>query len=115
MWIANSMKRIDVVAVKGAQVTLIEVEENPGMTAFGQLVGYQTLWRARLAAGGPPAVHKALGVLKFFPDDLPVDPNPSLLLVSARVGNDALAVARSVGVHVDVVPTDFSVLAAGRK
>ena len=115
MWIANSMKRVDVVATKLGHVTLIEVEENPGMTAFGQLVGYQTLWRNRVAAGGPPAVHISLGVENFFPADLPPDPSPSLLLVCARAGNDALAVARSMGVEVDVVPTDFSVLAGAKK
>jgi hypothetical protein len=115
MWIANSMKRVDVVAVRGGHVTLIEVEENPGMTAFGQLAGYQTLWRNRVAAGGSPAVHTQLDVEKFFPADLPSDPNPSLLLVSARVGNDALAVAKSAGVAVEVVPTDFSSLKAPLK
>jgi hypothetical protein len=110
MWIANSMKRVDVVAVRGGHVTIIEVEENPGMTAFGQLAGYQTLWRNKVQAGGAPAVHISLGVEKFFPPDLPLDPDPSLLLVCARVGNDALAVAKSAGVTVEVVPTDFSSL-----
>jgi hypothetical protein len=110
MWIANSMKRVDVVAVKGQHVTIIEVEENPGLTAFGQLAGYQTLWRNRVRAGGPPEVHKQLDVEKFFPADLPLDPDPSLLLVCARVGNDALAVAKSAGVAVEVVTTDFSSL-----
>jgi hypothetical protein len=113
MWIANSMKRADVVAVKGGLVTLIEVEENPGLTSFGQLAGYATLWRARVANGGPPQVHLALGVADFFPTDLPLDPNPATLLVSARIGNDALAVARAQGVCVEVVPTDFSSLKGG--
>src|SRR5260370_1001886 len=55
MWIANSMKRADVVAVKAGRATIIEVEENPGLTAFGQSAGYLALWRQRVAAGGPPA------------------------------------------------------------
>jgi hypothetical protein len=110
MWIANSMKRVDVIAVRAGHVTIIEVEENPGMTAFGQLAGYQVLWRMRVQAGGPPMVHTQLGVEKFFPTDLPADPDPGLLLVCARVGNDALAVAKSAGVAVEVVPTDFSSL-----
>jgi hypothetical protein len=113
MWIANSMKRVDVVAVKGERVTLIEVEENPGLTSFGQLAGYSILWRARIANGGPPLVHLSLGVEKLFPDDLPHDPNPGTLLVCARIGNDALAVARSSGVAVEVVATDFSPLKGG--
>jgi hypothetical protein len=113
MWILNSMKRADVIAVKGGRVTIIEVEENPGLTAFGQLAGYVALWRARVGNGGPPHVHRILGVEDSFPADLPLDPNPSVLLVCARVGNDALAVARSSGVAVDVIPTDFSSLAKG--
>jgi hypothetical protein len=113
MWIANSMKRVDVVAVKGERVTIIEVEENPGLTAFGQLTGYLTLWQNRIANGGPPAVHLQLGVEKFFPADLPLDPNPNVLLVCARIGNDALAVARASNIAVEVVPTDFSSLKGG--
>jgi hypothetical protein len=110
MWIANSMKRVDVIAARTGRVTIIEVEENPGLTAFGQLAGYQVLWRMRVQAGGPPSVHAQLGVERFFPIDLPPDPDPGLLLVCARVGNDALAVAKSAGVSVEVVPTDFSIL-----
>jgi hypothetical protein len=113
MWIANSMKRADVVAVNRALVTLIEVEENPGLTAFGQLAGYIVLWRARIVNGGPPQVHLSLGVEAFFPADLPLDPNPNGLIVCARIGNDALAVARSSNVAVEVVPTDFSSLKGG--
>lgn len=113
MWIANSMKRVDVIAVKGERVTIIEVEENPGLTAFGQLAGYAVLWRGRIQNGGPPAVHLQLGVENLFPDDLPDDPNPNTLLVCARIGNDALAVARSSNVAVEVVPTDFSSLKGG--
>jgi hypothetical protein len=113
MWIANSMKRVDVVAVKGERVTIIEVEENPGLTAFGQIAGYVVLWRNRVANGGPPSVHLSLGVEKFFPPELPLDLNPGVLLVCARIGNDALAVARSSNVSVEVVPTDFSPLKGG--
>jgi hypothetical protein len=113
MWIANSMKRADVIAVKGGHVTIIEVEENPGLTAFGQLAGYLTLWRQRIINGGPPAVHLSLGVDNFFPADLPLDSNPSGFIVAARVGNDALAVAQQSNVTVEVVPTDFSSLKGG--
>ena len=107
------MKRVDVVAVKGGHVTIIEVEENPGLTAFGQLAGYQVLWRAFVANGGPSPLQKQLDVAKFFPADLPLDPNPDVLLVCARIGNDALAVARSSNVNVDVIATDFSPLKGG--
>jgi len=58
-------------------------------------------------------VHHSLGVENFFPADLPLDPNPSGFIVAARVGNDALAVAQSSNVTVEVVPTDFSPLKGG--
>lgn len=111
-WILNTQKRADVVAVKGSLVTIIEVEENPGLTAFGQLNGYAALWRARMRNGGPSAVNKFLGVEDLFPTDLPLDPDPSVLLVVARVGNDALSVAQASGVRIEQVDTDFSVLKA---
>src|SRR5260370_6465066 len=107
------MKGVDVVAVEGGCGSSVEVEENPGLTGFGQLAGYVVLWRGRIANGGPPLVHLSLGVERLFPDDLPHDPNPDTLLVCARIGNDALAVARSSGVNVEVVPTDFTPLKGG--
>src|SRR5260370_13493388 len=84
-WIANSMKRVDVVAVKGERVTIIEVEENPGLTAFGQLAGYVVLWRGRIANGGPPFVLLSLCFDKLFSHDLPHAPHPDPLLVFARI------------------------------
>jgi hypothetical protein len=111
-WVLNSMKRADVVAVRGGHVTIIEVEDNPGLSAFGQLTGYLALWRSRVTRGGSPDVHKTLGVEDFFPADLPLDRDPKALLVCARCGNDALAVAASSGVQVEVIPTDFTPLKA---
>src|SRR5260370_21367703 len=92
MWIANSMKRVDVVAVKGDRVTIIEVEENPGLTAFGQLAGYVVLWRGRIANGGAPLVHLSLRVGKVFSPDTPHAPQPATLLWWALRGTDSLAV-----------------------
>lgn len=112
-WIANSMKRADVFAVKGGHLTIIEVEENPGMTAFGQIAGYLALWRRYVANGGPSDVQKNLGVTKFIDAAIPLDPDPALLLVCARVSNDAIAVAQHSGVSVEVVNTDFTVLRSG--
>lgn len=110
MWIANTMRRADVIAVVGQRVTIIEVEENPGIQAFGQLQGYSKLYRDRVRRGGPPTAHVELGVEEFFPKDLPFDPDPALLLVCARIGNDAISVAEGSGVRFEVVPTDFSEL-----
>lgn len=109
-WILNSMKRADAIAVKQSRVTIVEVERNPGLSNLGQLQGYLVLWRQRVRRGGPPMVHLALGVEDFFPKDLPLDPDPALLLVCAQIGNDALAVAKGSGISVEVVPTDFTPL-----
>jgi hypothetical protein len=114
-WILNSMKRADVIAVKGSRVTIIEVEDNPGLSAIGQVVGYEALWVARVRRGGPPDWQIAVGVEDFFPTDLPLDPDPDTLLVVARAGNDLLTVAQRSGVKVEVVQTDFSPLKPGAK
>lgn len=112
-WIVNTQRRADVVASAGGRVTIIEVEENPGIFAFGQLQGYAKLWRDRVRRGGPPAVFYELGVEEFFPRDLPMDLEPKLLLVCARISNDGIAVAEGSGVGFEVVPTDFSELKKG--
>lgn len=40
-----SQKRIDMVAYKGSEVTIIEVKLRVSLAALGQLLGYATLWR----------------------------------------------------------------------
>jgi hypothetical protein len=110
MWIANSMKRADVFAVKGGRLTIIEVEEAPGLTAFGQIAGYVALWRLYVRNGGPSDTHKNLGVDRFVPAALPLDSDPPVMLVCARISIDAIAVAQHAGVAVEVVNTDFTVL-----
>jgi hypothetical protein len=112
-WIANTMKRADVFAVKGGHVTIIEVEENPGTSAINQPLAYATLWRAYVRNGGPSLEHKSVGVDRFVPQDMPLDPDPFLMLVCARASNDAMTVAKAAGIEVDVVKTDFSVLKKG--
>lgn len=44
MWRANISKRPDAIAETRDEVWLIEVSDNPGMRAIGQLHTYQTLW-----------------------------------------------------------------------
>jgi hypothetical protein len=40
-----SQKRIDMIAYKGTEVTIIEVKLRVSLAALGQLLGYGTLWR----------------------------------------------------------------------
>lgn len=61
MAILNSQKRIDAVAWKGHQATLIEVKQRAKMADVGQLLGYQVL----------------------FQGDHPDLPAPTLLIVAA--------------------------------
>ena len=63
-------KRIDAVAYKSGDVTLIEVKKRATLSAVGQIVAYRTLWNAdnplRLAS------HLLLVASAFDPDVLPV-------------------------------------------
>lgn len=93
MAVMNSQKRLDAVAWKGTQVTLIEVKDRAGASALGQLLTYMPLWST---------AHPDL-------------PPAKMLLISNRLQPDIGLVARFWGVAVDVVPTDFSILARDRR
>jgi len=88
MGIQLSQKRVDVVMWQGPRVTLVEVEDRPGVSGPAQLVVYETLWRA----------------------DNPSLPPPTLLLVVPRVQPDTLTVAVKAGIRVEVVETSFEEL-----
>ncbi len=88
MAVQISQLRIDVLAWKLSFPTIIEVEDKVGLTAFGQLVAYARLWK----------------------QDNPTAPDPRLMLVAPRIGEDSLYVAQGFGVEVRVVETDFSCL-----
>lgn len=102
-----SRKRVDVVAWRAGRVTLIEVEDNPGLSNFGQIAGYEFLWKDFLRHGGLSPLDVELGLTKFFPADLPFDLNPSLMLICARIGVDARLVMERSGILVEIVETDF--------
>jgi hypothetical protein len=88
MAISSSQLRLDVLAWNGTQATIIEVEENPGMRAIGQIIGYETFWVR----------------------DNRTLPRPRLLLIVAVLNSDPALVATRAGIAVEVVKTDFSVL-----
>lgn len=89
MALANSKKRMDAVIWKGNQATLVEVKDRAGASALGQLLTYLPLWAA---------------------EHLDV-PRPKMLLVSNRIQPGIDVAAQYHGVFVNVVPTDFSILA----
>lgn len=87
--IQNTQKRIDAVAWKGNQPTLIEVKDRAGFSAIGQLVGYDALW----------------------PQSFPNSPVPKLLLVANRAAADIYPVVAKAGIVLELVAVDFSLLA----
>lgn len=93
MAIANSQKRLDVVAWRGTQATLIECKDRAGASALGQLLTYMPLWSQ---------AHQDI-------------PGAKMLLVTNRLQPDIGVVAAYYSIAVDLVPTDFSVLARDRR
>ena len=93
MAIANSQKRIDVVAWNGLLPTLIEVKDRAGASAIGQLMTYFPLWNA----------------------DHPDLPRCQMMLVSNRAQPGIDVACAYHGVSLVLVPTDFSVLARDRR
>jgi hypothetical protein len=110
-YIANTQKRIDVVAWKvpvgytataafqtdpiaeiarvGAYPTIIEVKDRATGSCMSQILTYKALW----------------------PISFPGTPPPSLLLVTNRVASDMPMVLDATGITLAIVPADFSSLA----
>jgi len=74
MAIDLTQKRADIVALKGADVTIVEVKIRLALQSLGQLLGYSTIWKAehpvvgnvRLVAIARDAVLDAPDVLMAF-------------------------------------------------
>lgn len=88
MAIDNTKKRIDAVAYKGNQATLIEVKDRAQLSAVGQLVGYSHL----------------------YPMDHTDEPVPLLLLVTNRVIADLPLICGRSNIMLHVVEADFGIL-----
>lgn len=86
--IVNSQLRLDAVAWKGAQPTLIEVKDRAGASALGQLLTYEAVW------------------LRDFPNG----PAPALILVTNRIQLNMGPLITKAGVTLAMVPTDFTSL-----
>ena len=90
--ILNSKKRIDALAYRAGQVSIIEVKDRAILSAIGQLVSYRQLWRR----------------------DFPGTPIETLILVANRVDPDTIHAAQENGIRVDIFATDFSSLRSPR-
>lgn len=86
--VMNSQLRLDAVAWKGSNPTLIEVKDRAGASALGQLLTYEAVWLR----------------------DFPTGPPPLLILVTNRIQVNMGPLITKAGVRLDVVPTDFSSL-----
>jgi hypothetical protein len=93
MWIANTRKRIDVVAWQGSIPTVIEVKDRAGAAAIGQLTTYRPIWLAQ------------------FPDLPPAN----FALVCNRTQPDIPFSCAANNILLWVVPTDFSSLRTDRR
>lgn len=85
-FILNTQKRIDVIAWKDVNATIIEVKRTAKLSAIGQIVGYKYLWQA----------------------DNPTAPEPKLLMVYNQTDNDVIMTAQAAGISVEMVEADFS-------
>ncbi len=79
--ILNSQKRIDVVGYRGDHPTILEIKDRGGTTALGELLVYADLY-----------------ALSF-----PLEPGPSLRLITNSLQPDMEGSFRSRGVKIDLV------------
>lgn len=88
-YIENTQKRVDAVAWKGDQPTIIEVKDRATASSMSQILTYKALW----------------------PITFPDSPAPKLLLVTNRVAADMPIVLDATGITLEFVSADFSSLA----
>jgi hypothetical protein len=77
----NSQRRIDAIAYKGTEVTIIEVKRRGSFAAIGQLIGYETHWSK----------------------DHPGESSPKLLLICGSLAEGTDLVAARAGVTIAIV------------
>lgn len=85
--IKNSQARIDAVGWKGSNPTLIEVKQNAGTSALGQLLMYNAHW----TAGNPSG------------------PSPALLLITDRVQANTVAAYDNHGIMIALTVPDNTI------
>ena len=80
-WRQLTRKRIDVVAWKNQQPTIIEVKKRVGLDTVGQILGYRIIYK------------------KEFPDY----PSPALLIVCGSIGPDDILVLKEFHIPFEVI------------
>ncbi len=81
MAVQNTQYRIDLVASKGNQDTLVEVKQHAGLSALGQVLGYEHLWM----------------------EAHPGRPTPRLLVVTSDPQPDLPRILAANGINLEVV------------
>ena len=79
--ILNTQARIDALAWQGTQATIVEVKDRAGLSAIGQLLGYEVYWK-RANPNFPP---------------------PKTLLVARGLGHGVDAVLTAKGITYELV------------
>lgn len=87
MWRALNAKRIDALAETDKEVWIIEVSNDPGFRAIGQLMVYRNLWN----------------------EDPKIEKPVKLILVCAIVDPDLLSTAAKFGILSYVLPGDTKI------
>lgn len=112
--IENSKKRIDAVAWRLSEVTLIEVKDRAGLSAIGQLIGYRPLWQQTVSdflSGRRTDSDEEwkVEITRRRPATV-----PALLLVTNRVQPDLPVVVESAGISLERVDVTFTELRPSR-
>lgn len=90
--ILNTQLRIDAVAYKGTQASILEVKRRATSSNIGQLLVYHSVWRQEFSN----------------------DPDPIMRLVCNSFSQHILARVRESGIQLDQVQVDFSGLKTPR-
>lgn len=84
--VMNTQLRIDAVAWKGTQPSIVEVKRRATPSNIGQLLTYHSVWRI----------------------EFPTGPDPTMRLVCNQFSPHILPRVRESGINLDVVTVDFS-------
>ncbi len=91
MWIHNTQLRIDAVGYNGPDPTIIEVKDDAGPAAVGQILTYGTIWRQEHRSIAAPKLR--LICRTFSANILPIVRDAGITLDQVNVTPDAMRAA----------------------